>query len=133
MAERPHILIFNPDQFRGDALGHLGNRADPTPVIDELVVYPERMRETLEQQNGLIFSQRLMLALIRNGASRDEAYRDVQRRALEAFEEDEDFRTLVDQDEAITSQLSDEQIDRCFDLDDALRHMDDIFERVFGA
>ena len=104
-----------------------------TRVIDELVVYPERMRENLEQQNGLIFSQRLMLALIRNGASRDEAYRDVQRRALEAFEEDEDFRTLVDQDEAITSQLSDEQIDRCFDLDDALRHMDDIFERVFGA
>jgi len=102
-----------------------------TKVLDELVVYPERMRENLEQQKGLVFSQRVMLALVREGLSRDEAYSRVQHVALKAFNDDEDFRRLVRHDEAMTAELSDEQIDRCFDLDDALRHMDDIFARVF--
>ncbi len=102
-----------------------------TKIIDELVVYPDRMRENLEQQNGLVFSQRVMLALVRAGLSRDEAYERVQSVALEAFEDDLDFRELVRHDEAITSELSEETIERCFDLDDALRHIPDIFERVF--
>lgn len=104
-----------------------------TNIVEGLVVYPERMRENLEQTGGLIFSQRLMLAQVREGASRDEAYRDVQRLAQRAIEEeDADFRALVEQDDAITGRLSDEQIERCFDLDDALRHIPVIFERVFG-
>ena len=102
-----------------------------TKVLDELVVYPERMRENLEQTNGLVFSQRIMLALVRAGLSRDDAYARTQNVALEAFENDLDFRELVRDDDAITSELSDDQIDRCFDLDDALRHMTDIFDRVF--
>lgn len=102
-----------------------------TKVIDELVVYPERMRENLEQQNGLVFSQRLLLALIRTGLSRDDAYRRVQNVALTAWENDEDFRELVREDDAITERLSQSELERCFDLDDALRHIDDIFDRVF--
>ncbi|MFB6350329.1 MAG: lyase family protein, partial [Bradymonadaceae bacterium] len=103
-----------------------------TTVLDELVVYPERMRENLEQQKGLVFSQRVMLALVREGLSRDEAYDRVQSVALEAFNGDKDFRELVRREAPITDVLSDEQVERCFELDDALRHMDAIFERVFG-
>lgn len=102
-----------------------------TKVVDELVVYPDKMQENLEQQNGLIFSQRLLLALVRSGLARDDAYERVQSVALDAFENDLDFRQLVRDEESITSQLSEETIDRCFDLEDALRHIPDIFDRVF--
>jgi len=100
-------------------------------IIDELVVYPENMRENLEETNGLVFSQRVLLALIREGASRDEAYRDVQRLALEAWEDDRDFRELVENDESIADQLSAEELERCFDLEEALSHIPEIFGRVF--
>lgn len=104
-----------------------------TKIIDELVVYPEKMRENLEQTNGLVFSQRVLLALIRNGASRDEAYRDVQRLALEAWEEDRDFRALVEEDESIREQLEPDELERCFELEEALGYIPEIFERVFGG
>ena len=102
-----------------------------TKVIDELVVYPDKMMENLEQTRGLVFSQRILLALIRTGLARDEAYGRVQKVALRAFENDEDFRELVRQEAAITERLSEETLERCFDLQNALRNVSEIFDRVF--
>lgn len=100
-------------------------------VIDNLVVYPQRMRENLESTRGLVFSQRLLSALIASGLARDEAYARVQQVAMRAWEEKLDFEALTRQDAAIAEQLSPAQIDECFDLGRALRHIDQIFERVF--
>ncbi|MFW5968945.1 MAG: adenylosuccinate lyase, partial [Persicimonas sp.] len=102
-----------------------------TGVLDELVVYPEKMRANLEQTRGLPFSQRVLLALIRKGLSRDEAYQRVQSVAMSAWTEQEDFERLVREDEAIGRHLSGEELDECFDLKRALAHVDTIFERVF--
>ncbi len=102
-----------------------------TKVLDELVVYPDNMRANLEQTRGLPFSQRVLLALIREGLSRNEAYSRVQKRAMEAWEQEKDFEALVRADEAITEYLSDDDLDECFDLERALQHIDTIFERVF--
>ncbi len=102
-----------------------------TKILDELVVYPENMRANLERTRGLPFSQRVLSGLIRAGLSRNEAYRRVQSVAMVAWEQHKDFEKLARQDAGITEHLSDEQLDECFDLQRALRHVDDIFERVF--
>jgi adenylosuccinate lyase len=102
-----------------------------TKVLDELVVYEENMRKNLEQTRGLPFSQRVLLALIRKGLSRNEAYARVQSVAMVAWQEERDFEALVRADEAIAEHLNDEELDVCFDLESALAHIDTIFERVF--
>jgi adenylosuccinate lyase len=102
-----------------------------TKVLDELVVYPENMRANLERTRGLPFSQRVLSNLIRKGLSRNEAYKRVQSVAMVAWEQEKNFETLARQDDGITEHLSDEDLDRCFDLEHSLRHVDDIFARVF--
>jgi adenylosuccinate lyase len=101
-----------------------------TWLVDGLVADGERMRRNLEASHGLVFSQRVLLALVESGLPRDEAYRLVQRHALRAWEEELDFRTLVEADAEIAGRLSSERIALAFDLDDVLAHVDQIFERL---
>jgi adenylosuccinate lyase len=99
-------------------------------LVDGLVVDAERMRRNLDASHGLVFSQRVLLALVAAGLARDEAYRLVQRNALAAWEEERDFRELVAADPDIAARLDAAAIERAFDLDDALRHVDVVFERL---
>src|SRR6266516_1298758 len=101
-------------------------------LVDGLVVYPERMLENLEATGGLIFSGQLLLVLTRAGVSRESAYEWVQRNAMKAWDDGEDFRKLVDGDADIAAHLSSEQIARVFSLDAYLRNVDTIFARVFA-
>jgi adenylosuccinate lyase len=99
-------------------------------LVEGLVVDPERMRRNLDASHGLVFSQRVLLALVASGLSRDEAYRLVQRNALAAWDEERDFRELVASDPGIAARLDPETLAATFDLDDALRHLDVLFERL---
>jgi adenylosuccinate lyase len=91
------------------------------------------MRANLDLTRGLPFSQRVLSALIRAGLSRNEAYKRVQKVAMVAWEQKLDFEELTRQDDAITEHLGEAQLDECFDLQGALRYVDEIFERVFSA
>ena len=100
-------------------------------LIDGLIVYPERMLENLQATRGLIFSGQLLLALTNAGVARETAYNWVQRNAMKAWDEGEDFKSLVSEDQEITAKLSAEQIAKVFSLDAYLRNVDAIFARVF--
>jgi len=102
-------------------------------LADTLVVYPERMRENLELGRGLAFSGTLLLALAAAGLGREEAYALVQRHAMETWDRGGDFRDRVVSDPAIAEVLSKEEILRAFSLEEALRHVDAIFERALAA
>ncbi len=99
-------------------------------LAEGLVVDVERMRRNLESSHGLVFSQRVLLALVESGLPRAEAYALVQRHALRAWEEEIDFRSLVAADPEIADRLGDDGIERAFDLNELLRHVDTIFERL---
>jgi adenylosuccinate lyase len=96
-------------------------------LVEGLRVFPERMQRNLDSSHGLFFSQRLLLALVESGLARDEAYRLVQRHAMQAWDEERDFRELVRGDEAIAARID---LDSVFDLDVYTRHVDAIFERL---
>jgi adenylosuccinate lyase len=96
-------------------------------LIEGLVVRAERMRRNLESSHGLFFSQRLLLALVDSGLSRDEAYRLVQRHALRAWDEEQDFRELVRADRELAGRVD---LDAVFDLNAYSRHVDNVFERL---
>lgn len=99
-------------------------------LVDGLVVDVERMRRNLDASHGLVFSQRVLLALIESGLSRDDAYRLVQRNALRSWEEEVDFRALVEAEPEIVERIPAERIADAFDLDAVLQHVDVIFERL---
>jgi adenylosuccinate lyase len=99
-------------------------------LVDGLVVRPEQMRRNLELSRGLYFSQRLLLALVDSGLSRDEAYRLVQGHAMRAWEEELDFPELVQADAEITKRLDAATLDSIFDLGHYTRHVDTVFERL---
>jgi adenylosuccinate lyase len=99
-------------------------------LVSGLVVHPERMRQNLDASHGLVFSQRLLLALVEAGLSRDDAYRLVQRNALAAWDEGRDFQELVASDPEIAALLDRQGLADAFDVDDALRHIDTLFERL---
>jgi adenylosuccinate lyase len=96
-------------------------------LVEGLVVRAERMRRNLESSHSLFFSQRLLLALVDSGLSRDEAYRLVQRHALRAWDEEQDFRGLVRDDRELAGRVD---LDAVFDLDAYTRHVDTVFERL---
>ncbi len=102
-------------------------------LVEALVVDPERMRENLDLTRGLAFSGTLLLELTRKGLSREGAYALVQRHAMETWDHGGDFRERVLADPKICEVLSKEEIDRAFSLDEALRHVDAIFERAQGG
>src|SRR6266496_1900222 len=101
-------------------------------IIDKLIVYPENMQKNLDRLGGLIHSQRVMLALTQKGVAREEAYRLVQRNATKAWSGDGDFGALLDADPEVRKHLGKAEIAASFDLNAHLRHVDTIFERVFG-
>ena len=101
-------------------------------LIARLLVYPERMRKNLDLGGGLIFSGQLLLELTAKGVLRETAYRWVQRNALQAWEQDGDFRALVEADPDISGALEAADYDHAFSLENQLRHVDRIFERVFA-
>ncbi len=100
-------------------------------LIDTMFVYPERMRANLESTGGLVFSGQLLLDLVENGVSREDAYRLVQSHAMRAWKEGLNFRDLILKDKEITGRVPRAQIERAFDLKRQLRNVDKIFTRVF--
>lgn len=101
-----------------------------TNIIDRLTVYPENMKRNIDKTFGLIYSQRVMLTLINRGMVREEAYDIVQPKAMESWETQTPFRTLVEQDEKITNLLSADELDECFDEKHHLNQVDTIFRRA---
>jgi adenylosuccinate lyase len=95
-------------------------------LVDGLLVDAERMRANLDSSHGLVFSQRVLSALVGGGLARDEAYRLVQRHAMRAWEEGLDFRALVENDPKLAGRID----PSVFDLEEALKHVDVIFERL---
>jgi adenylosuccinate lyase len=116
--------IVLPDSFL--ALDYMLDRF--AWLVDGLVVDAERMRANLDASHGLVFSQRVLSALIARGHERDEAYRLVQRSAARAWDEGKDFRSLVEADPDVDLDAS--ALAEAFDLEDALRHVDVLFERL---
>lgn len=104
-----------------------------TRLVEGLVVHPERMRHNLGLSGGFIYSQRLLLDLVRAGVPRQRAYEWVQRNALRAAEGGGTFRDLVLADADIGRHLTRADVERVFDPAYHLRHVDDIFRRVFGG
>src|SRR5688500_3439433 len=106
-----------------------------TGVIDKLLVYPERMQKNLDRMGGLVHSQRVLLALTQAGASREEAYSLVQRSAMKVWESDGalSLLELLKADPEVAALLPAERLEESFDLDYHLKHVDTIFERVFGG
>jgi adenylosuccinate lyase len=102
-----------------------------TKLVDQLVVYPTRMKRNLELTRGLVFSGQLLLDLAAAGMLREQAYRLVQSHAMKAWEEEGDFRAAVEADPEIRKVLSPEKIAEAFSLDRQLRNVDQIFARVF--
>ncbi|MCU0667954.1 MAG: adenylosuccinate lyase [Myxococcota bacterium] len=101
-------------------------------LVEKLVVYPERMRENLESSRGLVFSGTLLLLLAEKGLTREDAYRLVQRHAMDTWEKGGNFRDRILADAAIAGVLSKEEIEQAFDLDASLRNVAAIFARTLG-
>ena len=105
--------------------------AKTTGLLDKLMVYPERMKANLESTSGLVFSGQLLLDLVEQGVLREDAYRLVQTHAMNAWKGGLDFRQLILNDKEITKHVPRNKIERAFDLKRQLRHIDQIFARVF--
>ena len=103
-----------------------------TGLIDNLVIYPDRMIENMNKFKGLVMSQRVLLALTQAGVSREDAYRLVQRNAMKVWTDGADFQTELENDPEVTAALTKDQIAEKFDLGYHTKHVDTIFARVFG-
>jgi adenylosuccinate lyase len=119
--------VIVPDSFI--AIDHMLRRF--TRIVRGMAVYSERMRENLNRSRGVVFSGTVLLELAKRGVSREQAYEWVQRNAMRSFAEQRDFKALLLADADITHALPAAEIERAFDLDEQLRHVDDIFDRVF--
>lgn len=110
------------------ALNYMLNRFGN--IVKNLTVFPENMKRNMQRTYDLIYSQRVMLTLIDKGMVREEAYDIVQPKAMEAWETQVQFKDLVEADERITSKLTQEEINECFNYEYHLQHVDTIFERL---
>ncbi|KOR77174.1 adenylosuccinate lyase [Bacillus sp. FJAT-21352] len=110
------------------ALNYMLNRF--SNIVKNLTVYPENMKRNMDRTLGLIFSQRVLLSLIDKGLVREEAYDTVQPKAMEAWELQVPFRSLIEKDDKITSLLTKEELDDCFDPTHHLKNVDVIFDRL---
>jgi adenylosuccinate lyase len=108
------------------ALGRLAS------VVEQLVVYADRMKENLDSLGGLVFSQRILLALTQKGMSREASYAAVQRNAMEAWRGNASFLALCRADKEIREFLADGELMELFDMGYHTKHVDTIFKRVFG-
>ncbi len=119
--------VILPDSFI--VLDHMLRRF--TRIVSGMVVHVDRMRENLERSRGVVFSGAVLLELARRGVPREVAYDWVQRNAMRSFDERRDFKSLLLADPDIMDVLSRADLDRAFDLDDQLKFIDSIFDRVF--
>jgi len=105
-----------------------------TSVVDKLLVYPERMQKNLDRMGGLVHSQRVLLALTQAGLSREESYSLVQRNAMKVWESDGQLSLLdlLKADPAVSQRLSDDELNALFDLGYHFKHVDAVFDRLFG-
>jgi adenylosuccinate lyase len=121
--------VILPDSFI--ALDHMLRRF--ARIVRGMVVYPERMRQNLDRSRGVVFSGTILLALAKAGVSREQAYEWVQRNAMRSFAEAVDFKALLAADPDVARVLPPSVIERSFDLDEQLKHVDHIFTRVFAC
>lgn len=110
------------------SLNYMLNRF--TNVVKKLTVFPENMKRNINATHGVIFSQRVLLALIDNGMAREDAYDLVQPAAMEAWETETHFKELIEKSEQISKTLSQAEIEDCFDYTYHLKNIDTIFERI---
>jgi adenylosuccinate lyase len=103
-----------------------------TGILKGLVVHSDRMIENLKRMKGLTFSQQILMKLATKGLERQEAYVMVQRNAMRVWESNQEFKRLVMEDQEIGKYLSNKEIEEIFDLEYHLKHVDEIFERVFA-
>ena len=103
-----------------------------TRILADLHVYPERMKQNMQITRGLIFSQKVLLALTEAGLSRDAAYEIVQRNAMETWAGTGQFRDVLERDPAVREVLDDAALDGCFDVEGLLTNVQVIFDRVFA-
>ena len=104
--------------------------AESTHIVSNWQVHPERMQENINLTRGLVFSQRVLLALTRKGLSREDAYHVVQRNSLKAWDEGREFQELLLADPEITDKLTGREVEDCFSLDPYLDKIDYIFNKV---
>ncbi len=106
-----------------------------TGVVEKLLIYPERMQKNLDRMGGLVHSQRVLLALTQAGISREDSYRIVQRNAMKVWESDGEVALLdlLKADPDVTAKLSHAELEESFNLDYHFKHIDTIFDRVFGG
>ena len=121
-AER--IILPDATQLINYMLNRFGN------IVKNLTVFPDNMKRNMGRTFGLIYSQRVLLKLIDKGLSREEAYDTVQRRAMQAWEEQRSFRELIESDEKVQGMLNEEDIADCFDYNWHIKHVDTIFDRL---
>jgi adenylosuccinate lyase len=119
--------VILPDSFI--ALDHMLRRF--TNIVRGLLVFPDRMLENLRRSRGVVFSGTILLELARKGVSREQAYEWVQRNAMRSFEEQRDFKALLLADPDVARVLTPAEMERAFNLDEQLKHVDHIFARVF--
>lgn len=103
-----------------------------TGLIDQLVVYPERMLANIAMTKGVIFSQTVLLKLIEKGITREAAYAIVQRNAMRSWQEGLEFKDLLLRDTEVSSRINPEDLDDAFQIDNFLKKQHFIFSRVFG-
>ena len=104
-----------------------------TGMMDKLVVYPERMKKNLDDLGGLVFSQRVLLALTQAGMSREDSYKAVQRNAMQVWEHGGNFLELLAADAEVAKHISRAELEPMFNMAYHTKHVDTIFKRVFGA
>jgi len=121
--------VILPDSFIG--LDHMLRRF--TRIVRGMVVYPDRMQENLNRSRGVVFSGTVLLELAKRGISREQAYEWVQRNAMRSFHERRDFKQLLLADPDLTQVLTPSEIEKAFDLNDQMRNVDAIFDRVFTS
>jgi adenylosuccinate lyase len=102
-----------------------------TDLVKNLLVYPENMKRNMNLYGGVVFSQRVLLTLVAKGMNREEAYSIVQSCAHEAWNKPEgDFHALIAKDARVSSQLTSEEIEACFDPQHHLKHLDEVYQRL---
>jgi adenylosuccinate lyase len=121
--------VILPDSFI--ALDHMLRRF--TRIVRGMVVHSDRMRENLNRSRGVVFSGTVLLELAKRGVSREQAYDWVQRNAMRSFDEQRDFKALLLADPDVTGALPAAGIERAFDLDEQLKYVDHVFDRVFDT
>jgi adenylosuccinate lyase len=103
-----------------------------TSMMEKLVVYPDRMQKNLDDLGGLVFSQRVLLALTQAGMSREDSYKAVQRNAMQVWEKGGNYLDLLSADPDIAKHIGRDKLEPMFDMTYHTKHVDTVFKRVFG-